>query len=260
MNLPLRLSSERLNCPTVNSQLKSQIWRMWILALRVEKNCQPGEKLKFVTISDDPIIGNDQKTKAFWDVLQATTMTIVPGHSDEDILWLAYEKYREENNCISFNLEHVWRIVKDRPMFTPQSVNHLVGTKKAKTSESEASNTSSHQDASLHVDINEEENRPMGQKAAKRKGKGKTKSDMECMTTNLDNMFAKFTEYTSINKAEVEMKQKILEVKEMKAKTAVAKVQLKEYAIFSKDTSQMTYEKLIIHERLCQEIRERWNI
>ncbi|XP_075481304.1 uncharacterized protein LOC142522012 [Primulina tabacum] len=186
-----------------------------------------------------------KRRKLSGDVLQATKLTIVPQ--------LAYEKYREENNGIAFNLEHVWRIVKDRPMFTLQSVDHLVNTKKARTSESGASNTSSNQDASLHVDLNEEENRLMGQKAAKRKEKCKTRSDMECMTTNLDNMFAKFTEYTSMKKVEVEveMKQKQLEVEEMKAKAAMAKVQLKEYAILSKDTSQMTYEQLIIHERLC---------
>ncbi|XP_075473349.1 uncharacterized protein LOC142504356 [Primulina tabacum] len=223
----------------------------------------------FVTISDDPIIGNDQKAEAFWGRVasyynenpsRSIYSAYHSGHSDEDILWLAYEKYREENNGIAFNLEHVWRIAKDRPMFTPQSVDHLVGTKKARTSESGVSNISSNQDASLYVDINEEENRPMGLKAAKRKGKGKTKSDIECMTTNLDNMFAKFTKYKSIKKAEVEMKQKQLEVEEMKAKAAIAKVQLKEYAILSKDTSQMTYGQFIIHERLCQEIRGRWNI
>ncbi|XP_075512788.1 uncharacterized protein LOC142548380 [Primulina tabacum] len=248
----------------------------------------------FVTITDDPIIGNDQKAEAFWgrvasyyndnhpagtpnksaSVIRSHWHNTIQkkvyrfnanynsiysayrsGHSDEDILRLAYEKYRAENNAIAFNLEHVWRIVKDRPMFTPQSVDHHVSTKKARTSESGASNTSSNQDASLHVDLIEEENRPMGQKAAKRKEKGKTRSDMECMTTNLDNMFAKFTEYTSMKKVEVEMKQKQLEVEEMKAKDAMTKVQLKKYAILSKDTSQMTYEQLIIHERLCQEIR-----
>ncbi|KAG6537045.1 hypothetical protein ZIOFF_002123 [Zingiber officinale] len=104
---------------------------------------------------------------------------VLCGHSDEDILRLAYEKYREENNDIAFNLEHVWRIIKDHPMFTPQSVDHLVGTKKARTSESGANNTSSNQDASLHVDLNEEETRPMDQKTAKRKGKGKMKLDIE---------------------------------------------------------------------------------
>ncbi|XP_073063950.1 glutathione S-transferase T3-like [Primulina eburnea] len=154
----------------------------------------------FVTISDDPIIGNDQKAEAFWgrvasyyndnrpastpnrsaSVIRSHLHNTIQkkvycfnanynsiysayrsGHSDKDILRLAYEKYCEENNGIAFNLEHVWKIVKDRPMFTSQSVDHLASTKKASTSESGASNTSSNQDASLHVDLNEEENRPM---------------------------------------------------------------------------------------------------
>ncbi|XP_042401173.1 glutathione S-transferase T3-like [Zingiber officinale] len=196
----------------------------------------------FVTIIDDPIIGNDQKVDALWRHIasyynenrsQGTPSRIASiirfGHSDEDILQLAYEKYHEENNDIACNLEHVWRIINDRPMFTLQSSDHLVGIKKAKTSQSGASNTSSNQDASLHVDLNEEETHPMGQKIAKRKGKGKMKSDIEGMTTNLDNMYAKFTEYTSIKMVEVEMKQKQLKVEEIKAKTVLAKVQLKEY-------------------------------
>ncbi|XP_073025136.1 glutathione S-transferase T3-like [Primulina eburnea] len=126
----------------------------------------------FVTISDDPIIGNDQKTDDFWgrianyynenrptgtpnriaSVIRSYWQNTIPkkvyrfnakynsiysayrsGHSDEDVLWLAYEKYRNENNGVAFNLEHVWRIVKDRPMFTPQSLDHVVGTKKART-------------------------------------------------------------------------------------------------------------------------------
>ncbi|XP_073304615.1 glutathione S-transferase T3-like [Primulina huaijiensis] len=207
---------------------------MWILALRVEKR-STWKKVEdevlarsFVTITDDPIIGNDQKAEAFWrcvasyyndnrpagtpnrsaSVIRSHWHNTIQkklyrfnanynsiysayhsGHNDENILRLVYEKYREENNGITFNLEHVWRIVKDRPMFTPQPVDHLVCTKKARTSESGASN------------MNKEENRPMGQKAAKKNGKGKTRSDMECMITNLDNMFAKFTEYTSMKKA-----------------------------------------------------------
>ncbi|XP_073056994.1 glutathione S-transferase T3-like [Primulina eburnea] len=253
----------------------------------------------FVTISDDPIVGNDQKADAFWgrvasyynknrtpgtpsriaSVIRSHRHNTIQkkvyrfnanynsvysayrsGHSDEDILRLAYEKYREKNNGVAFNLEHAWRIVKDRPMFTPQSVDHHVSTKKARTSESGASNTSSNQDASLHVVLNEEETRPMGHKAAKRKGKGKMKSDIEGMTINLDKMFAKFTEYTSVKKVEVEMKQKQLEVDEMKAKAALAKVELKEYAILSKDTSQMTEAQLSLHEHLCEKIRARWNL
>ncbi|XP_042404778.1 uncharacterized protein LOC121994976 [Zingiber officinale] len=99
----------------------------------------------FVTISDDPIIGNDQNVDAFWGrIASYYNENRPPGtpsriasvirshwhntiqkkvyrfnvnynsvysvyrsdHSDEDILRLAYEKYREENNGIAFNLEH----------------------------------------------------------------------------------------------------------------------------------------------------------
>ncbi|KAG6489189.1 hypothetical protein ZIOFF_050449 [Zingiber officinale] len=56
-------------------------------------------------------------------------------------------------------------------MFTPQSVDHFVATKKMRTSESGASNISSNQDVSISLD--DEDTRPMGQKAAKRKEKDK---------------------------------------------------------------------------------------
>ncbi|XP_042460767.1 uncharacterized protein LOC122044329 [Zingiber officinale] len=191
--------------------------------------------------------------------------TIQSKRSDEDILRFAYEKYLSENNGVAFNLEHVWRIVKDRPIFTPQSADHFVATKKTRTSESGASNTSSNQDVSIDLDY--EDTRPMGQKAAKRKGKDKVKSTMVDLTVNYNNIITKFTEYTSVKKSEVDLKQKQLEVEEIKAKAALSKseaknrrLKLKEYEILNKDTSQMTKEQFIIHECLYKDIRSRWNI
>ncbi|XP_073153389.1 glutathione S-transferase T3-like [Henckelia pumila] len=187
------------------------------------------------------------------------------GHSDEDILRFAYEKYCEENNGVAFNLEHVWRIVKDHPMFTPQSDDHFVATKKTRTSESGASNTSFNQNVS--IDIDDEDTHPMGRKAAKRKGKDKVKSTMEDLTVNYDSIFSKFNEYTNVKKSEVDLKQKQLEVEEIKAKASLSnaeaknrRLKLKEYEILNKDTSQMTTEQLIIHECLCKDIRSSWNI
>ncbi|XP_075499260.1 uncharacterized protein LOC142537646 [Primulina tabacum] len=228
----------------------------------------------FVTINDDPIIGNDQKADAFWGSVASYYNENRPSGSntrsanvirDIDFLRFAYEKYRSENNGVAFNLEHVWRTVKDRPMFTPQSADHYVATKKTKSSESGASNTSSNQDVS--IDLDDEDTRPMGQKAAKRKGKDRVKSTIEDLTVNYNNVFAKFTEYTSVKKSEVDLKQKQLEVEEIKAKAALSRfeaknrrLKLKEYEILNKDISQMTEEQLIIHECLCQDIRLRWNI
>ncbi|XP_042448852.1 uncharacterized protein LOC122033752 [Zingiber officinale] len=189
----------------------------------------------FVTISDNPIIGNDQKADAFWGQVASYYNENLPLCSntrnanvirDEDILRFAYEKYLSENNGVAFNLEHIWRIVKDRPMFTPQSADHFVATKKTRTLESGASNTSSNQDA------------------AKRKGKDKVKLTMEDLTVNYNNIITKFTEYTSVKKSEVDLKQKQLEVEEIKAKAALSKseaknrrLKLKEYEILNKDTS-----------------------
>ncbi|XP_042410153.1 glutathione S-transferase T3-like [Zingiber officinale] len=258
----------------------------------------------FVTISDDPIIGNDQKADAFWGRVASYYNENLPlgsntisanvirshwhntiqkkvyrfnanynnvyslyrsSHSDEDILRFAYEKYRSENNGVAFNLEHVWRIVKDRPMFIPQFADHFVATKNTRTSESGASNISSNQDVSIDLDY--EDTHPMGQKATKRKGKDKVKSTMEDLTINYNNIITKFTEYKGVKKSEVDLKQKQLEVEEIKAKVALSKseaknhrLKLKEYEILNKDTSHMTKEQLIIHECLCQDIRSRWNI
>ncbi|XP_073152545.1 uncharacterized protein [Henckelia pumila] len=186
----------------------------------------------FVTISDDPIIGNDQKADAFWRRVAS---------------------YYNDNRPA------------DRPMFTPQSDDHFVATKKTRTSESGASNTSSNQNVS--VDIDDEDNRPMGRKAAKRKGKDKVKSTMEDLTVNYNSIFSKFNEYTNVKKSEVDLKQKQLEVEEIKAKYSLSnaeaknrRLRLKEYEILNKDTSEMTTEKLIIHECLCKDIRSSWNI
>ncbi|XP_075494719.1 glutathione S-transferase T3-like [Primulina tabacum] len=312
MNLQLRLFSRRRNFLIVNPQLRWSIQKK-----KTFSNAEGSRKRSnwtkiedevlarsFVTISDDPVIGNDQKADAFWgrvasyynenrptgsntksaNVIRSHWHNTIQkkvyrfnanyntvyssyrsGHSDEDILRFAYEKYRSENNGVAFNLEHVWRIVKDRPMFTSQSANHYVATKKTKTSESGASNTSSNQEVS--IDMDDEDTRPMGQMAAKRNGKDRVKSTIEDLIVNYNNICAKFTEYTSVKKSEVDLKQKQLEVEEIKAKAALSRseaknrrLKLKEYEILNKDTSQMTEEHLIIHECQCQDIRSGWNI
>ncbi|XP_075473365.1 uncharacterized protein LOC142504374 [Primulina tabacum] len=159
-------------------------------------------------MSDDPIIDNDQKMNDFWSRVASyyndnhpvgscrRALNVIRSHWHNTV----QKKYHDKNNGVTFNLEHVWRIMKTRPMFAPQSDDHLVGTKKARVSESGASNTSSNKDVSVDLDINEEEIRPIGQKAAKRKGKNKAKSSMEEMKTRHDSMFESFAQYTDIKK------------------------------------------------------------
>ncbi|XP_042401310.1 uncharacterized protein LOC121991366 [Zingiber officinale] len=225
----------------------------------------------FVTISDDPIIDNDQKADVFWGWVASYYNENLPlGSNTKSANVIRYievcvRKISIRNNGVAFNLKYVWRIVKDRPMFTPQSADHFVATKKTRTSKSGASNTSSNQDVSINLDY--EDTHPIGQKTAKRKGKDKVKSTMEDLTVNYNNIITKFTKYTSMKKSEVDLKQKQFEVEEIKAKAALSKseaknrrLKLKEYEILNKDTSQMTKEQLIIHECICKDIRSRWNI
>ncbi|XP_042425732.1 glutathione S-transferase T3-like [Zingiber officinale] len=232
----------------------------------------------FVTISDDPIIGNDQKADAFWGRVASyynenlpqgsntRSANVIRSHWHNTIQKKVY-RFNANYNSIysSYRSGH-----SDEDILRPSNVysistDHFVATKKTRTSESGASNTSSNQDVSIDLDY--EDTRPMGQKAAKRKGKDKVKSTMEDLTVNYNNIITKFTEYTSVKKSEVDLKQKQLEVEEIKAKAALSKseaknrrLKLKEYEILNKDTSQMTKEQLIIHECLCKDIRSRWNI
>ncbi|XP_073314759.1 uncharacterized protein [Primulina huaijiensis] len=187
----------------------------------------------FITISDDPIIGNDQKADAFWGGVAS---------------------YYNENRPSGSNTKSANVICSHwHNTIQKKSADHYVATKKTKTSESGASNISSNQEVS--IDLDDEDTRPMGQKAAKRKGKDRVKSTIEDLTVNYSNIFTKFAEYTNVKKYEVHLKRKQLEVEEIKAKAALSRseaknrrLKLKEYKILNKDKSQMTEEQLIIHE------------
>ncbi|KZV38262.1 hypothetical protein F511_36478 [Dorcoceras hygrometricum] len=76
-----------------------------------------------------------------------------------------------------------------------ESGDHVVRTKKTRNSESGASNTSSNQNVSIDLDVDDEDTHPIGQKATKREGKSKVKSDIQGMTVNFNTMCEQFNEY-----------------------------------------------------------------
>ncbi|KZV38261.1 5'-nucleotidase domain-containing protein 4, partial [Dorcoceras hygrometricum] len=84
--------------------------------------------------------------------------------------------------------------INGRDLFD-MSGDHVVRTKKTRNSESGASYTSSNQDVSIDLDVDDEDTHPIGQKAAKRKGKSKVKSDIQGMTVNFNTMCEQFNEY-----------------------------------------------------------------
>ena len=112
----------------------------------------------------------------------------------------AHQEYHETWNS-TFQYEHVWRIVRDSPQYAPQSSGHR-GGKKARTSESSGAHTdSSNPNTSVDVDESEARSRPMGQKAAKRKGKEKVTKTNEAQET-LQHSLAQIEEYNKNKKTE----------------------------------------------------------
>ncbi|XP_075507480.1 glutathione S-transferase T3-like [Primulina tabacum] len=91
------------------------------------------------------------------------------GWSDEDLMMRAHEEYKSTFKS-TFQYEQVWRIVKDSLMYAPQSSGQRFA-KKARTSESSGAHTdSSNATPSVDTEYNKVRSRPMGHKAAKKKG------------------------------------------------------------------------------------------
>ncbi|XP_075515788.1 uncharacterized protein LOC142550599 [Primulina tabacum] len=97
----------------------------------------------------------------------------------------AHEEYKSTFKS-TFQYEHVWRIVKDGPMYSPQSLGHW-STKKARTSESLGAHTDSYNGTpSVDTEYNEARSRPMGHKAAKKKDPTQNNRENILEDTTLD--------------------------------------------------------------------------
>ncbi|XP_073307178.1 uncharacterized protein [Primulina huaijiensis] len=165
------------------------------------------------------------------------------GCNDADILVKAHEEWMTEpkNKNKPFKYEHVWRILAECQKFAPQSIDHR-GMKKKKTSASGKYTSSSNPEMSVDEDEERSCSRPIGQKAAKRKGKNKLAAYEE-LKESIDKNMEEFTVYTQ---------QKLEEIRSHN--------RTREYQILMKDTTAMTQEQLRIHVHLCDEIKKKWGI
>uniref|UniRef100_A0A7N1A677 No apical meristem-associated C-terminal domain-containing protein n=1 Tax=Kalanchoe fedtschenkoi TaxID=63787 RepID=A0A7N1A677_KALFE len=139
-----------------------------------------------------------------------------------------------------FPYTHVWEMVKDEPKWEAQVGAHNA-SKKTKTSESRAYTSSSNHDIEENTyEGNESESRPISQKAAKRKMRGKEKKDV---TESVAEEFA----------------QKLVVLNEIKNKAKEDTLRA-DYEILMKDTSTMSDQQLIIHNHTCSIIKARHDI
>ncbi|XP_073119536.1 uncharacterized protein [Henckelia pumila] len=194
----------------------------------------------WVTISTDPIIGNDQKDHAFWKrITNYYNKHRATGSKERD--WK-----KTNHNSKPFKYEHVWRILREYEKYAPQ---HRHANKKARTSESEGHTTSSNSDTSVDVDDCEVRLRPIRQKAAKRKGKMKA-VNAEKWEEKMDFRWQKLEEL-HIEK---------IELQKNEVATREAETLHKDYEILMKDTNDMTPEQLNIHLKICAKFKRKHEI
>ncbi|XP_058725479.1 uncharacterized protein LOC131596753 [Vicia villosa] len=158
-----------------------------------------------LNVSKDPIVGVDQKTESFWVRVAANyneyrgqsreklkeqlkcrlhrINSLVQkfvgcykqavngkksGTSENDIMAVANAFFAQDQGT-TFNLEYAWRLLKDEPKWMGESIGS--SSKITKTYASEASSENPDTPSSYEFNSSSSMERPMGQKAAKRKGK-----------------------------------------------------------------------------------------
>ncbi|XP_042441412.1 glutathione S-transferase T3-like [Zingiber officinale] len=229
----------------------------------------------YTIMSEDSVVGNAQKSESFWKRVVtyfntnrakgakkrtaekakshwASLKKIVnkyngiynkwyndrpSGWSDEDLMVRAHEEYKSTFKT-TFQYEHVWRIVKDSPMYAPQSSDRRA-TKKKRTSESSGAHTdSSNPNTTTDIDDREIRFRPMGQKAAKRKGKERI-GLLDELNQAMQQSMAQLEEYNNNKKVDQ---------------------LIQAHQLLVMDTRGMTDEQLQNHLAICEQLKKKLNM
>ena len=154
------------------------------------------------------------------------------GTSENDIMTVAHAFFTQDKGT-TFNLEYAWRLLKDEPKWMGASTEN--SSKRTKNSASGAHSSSSNLATPSSYEFNSSSpmERPMGQKATKRKGK-----------TN------------NIPTATEDARNKITTTMERLAQCKEDEIKVKVMQIMMKDTSTMSDSQRDIHEKYCNKIKK----
>ncbi|CAI8604673.1 unnamed protein product [Vicia faba] len=172
----------------------------------------------WLNVSKDPIVGVNQKAESFW-VRVAANYNQYHGQS------------REKDQCTTFNLEYAWRLLKYEPKWMGEFIGSSSKITKTSTSGASSENPDTH--SSYEFNSSSPMERPMGQKAAKRKGK-----------TN------------NIPTATEDARNKRTTTMERLAQCKEDEIEVKVMQIMMKDTSTMSDSQRDIHEKYCNKIKK----
>ncbi|CAI8616345.1 unnamed protein product [Vicia faba] len=152
------------------------------------------------------------------------------GTLENDIMASAHAFFAQDQGT-TFNLEYAWRLLKDEPKWMGESIGS--SSKITKTSASGASSENPDTHSSYEFNSSSPMERPMGQKAAK--GKGKT---------------------NNIPTATEDAKNKRTTAMERLAQYKEDEIEVKVMQIMMKDTSTMSDSQRDIHEKYCNKMEK----
>uniref|UniRef100_A0A0R0JAX5 No apical meristem-associated C-terminal domain-containing protein n=2 Tax=Glycine max TaxID=3847 RepID=A0A0R0JAX5_SOYBN len=161
------------------------------------------------------------------------------GSSEKDVLADAHMIYSQDTGK-KFEIEHAWLLLKDQPKFDAEFMSKC--SKRTKVSASGNYSSSSNPETPVEVkecDTSSPMSRPIGQKAAKRKSKGKE-------SRNTLDLFG----IESVMKDKNMNTSKLIQLKK-------AHEWRMEYEILMKDTSNMSEQQCKDHEKYCDHIRKK---
>ncbi|CAN1801747.1 Glutathione S-transferase T2 [Linum perenne] len=160
------------------------------------------------------------------------------GWSDYQVMEAARKLfYSMRNKYLKY--EHVWMMVKYEPKWNAGNTSEPASSKKKRMSTSGVDSLLGDEDTTINTNDEEVENRLMGRKKAKRRAKTKVIKIDERVSN-------KWNEYRAINVERMDMIKQMKEVMKGIQETVNNNSIGADYAILSKDTSDMTEEQLEI--------------
>lgn len=188
------------------------------------------------------------------------------GSSESDIMADAYKIFCQDEGE-QFKLEYAWRLLKDEPKWAGESYG--CSSKRTKISASGAYSSSSNPETPTESGYDPASPtlvRPIGKKAAKKKGKEKAsetssiKIDFSSLETALEKKADAISKLAVAKEEENKIKVERNKLKGEENKLKDKELMLEEMKMLMKDTSDMPERKRRDHEALCDIIRSKYGI
>ncbi|XP_058783494.1 glutathione S-transferase T3-like [Vicia villosa] len=239
----------------------------------------------WLNVSKDPIVGVDQKVDSFWlritdnynqyrgqsrEKLQGQLKSrwhringLVQkfvgcykqavhgkksGASEKDILVNAHAFFEQDEGA-PFNLEYAWRLLKDEPKWMGACTENSSKRIKNSTSGAYTASPNSETPSSYEFNSSSPMERPMGQKAAKRKGKAKE---------NTNATEPPFSVISDTMNKRMDLMENLARLKEEENKLVKEKMEFEAMQFIMSDTSKMNDTQREFHEKRCNNLKEKY--